>query len=134
MDGMEIAICLIDNLEKYVKFAGAGMSMTIINNGNDETIKGAKRGVGGVNSFSSSPTFVFDLNEDNMFFLYSDGYADQFGGPKGKKMKSPNFRKILAACSRIPKRDQKQFIKTQFDSWKGDEEQVDDVMVIGFGA
>ncbi|NLR92603.1 MULTISPECIES: tetratricopeptide repeat protein [Flammeovirga] len=132
MDGMEIAICLIDQEAETVQFAGAGMSMTIVNNKGHEIIKGANRGVGGVNSFSTAPTYVFDLKPSNMFFLYSDGYADQFGGPKGKKMKSPNFRKILEACYQIPFKDQKQFIKTQFDSWKGDEDQVDDVMVIGF--
>lgn len=132
MDGMDVSVCLIDKKEKSVKYAGAGMSMTIVDIDKHTIIKGSSRGVGGVSSFSSVETYTFDLLKTRMFYLYSDGYADQFGGPKGKKLKSPNFRKILEASAKLPIKDQKQFIKTQFDSWKEEEEQVDDVMVIGF--
>lgn len=132
MDGMDVAVCYIDKSASTLDFAGAGMSMTIVENKSHQIIKGSSRGVGGVSTFSSTETHTFEMGSDKMFFLYSDGFADQFGGTKGKKLKSPNFRKILEACYQIPVKDQKQFIKTQFDSWKGEEEQVDDVMVIGF--
>ncbi|ANQ48336.1 tetratricopeptide repeat protein [Flammeovirga yaeyamensis] len=134
MDGMEIGICLIDTYQNIIKFSGAGMSMTIVENEGHEIVKGNQRGVGGVYSFSTSSTHTFEFDNSKMFFLYSDGYADQFGGPKGKKLKSPNFRKILEACYQLPVKDQKKFLSTQFDAWKGDEDQVDDVMVIGFTA
>ncbi|AZQ61829.1 tetratricopeptide repeat protein [Flammeovirga pectinis] len=132
MDGMDVAVCYIDKSTSTIDFAGAGMSMTIVENNTHQIIKGSSRGVGGVSTFASTETHSFNMGTDKMFFLYSDGFADQFGGTKGKKLKSPNFRKILEACYQIPVKDQKLFIKTQFDSWKGEEEQVDDVMVIGF--
>ncbi|OHX65652.1 tetratricopeptide repeat protein [Flammeovirga pacifica] len=133
-DGMEIAICLIDTKKNIIKFSGAGMSMTIVDAEGHQIVKSAQRGVGGVYSFSQVTTHIHDFDKSKMFYLYSDGYADQFGGPKGKKLKSPNFRKILEACYQLPVKDQKQFLSTQFQAWKGDEEQVDDVMVIGFTA
>ncbi|MBD0402087.1 tetratricopeptide repeat protein [Flammeovirga sp. EKP202] len=132
MDGMDVSVCLIDNKNNTVQYAGAGMSMTIVDNNKHQIIKGTSRGVGGVSTFSTCETHTFEYSSQKMFFIYSDGYADQFGGPKGKKLKSPNFRKILEACSSLPIKDQKQFMKTQFESWKQDEEQVDDVMIIGF--
>lgn len=132
MDGMDVSVCLIDKEKGTVQYAGAGMSMTIVENHKHQNIKGSTRGVGGVSSFTSVETHTFEFSRKSMFYIYSDGYADQFGGSKGKKLKSPNFRKILEACSRLPLKDQKQFLKIQFDSWKQDEDQVDDVMIIGF--
>ena len=66
-----------------------------------------------------------------MLYLFSDGYADQFGGEKGKKFKIKNLREEFKEAQKIPVKDQKKYLHKRFTEWKGDLEQVDDMMIIG---
>ena len=73
----------------------------------------------------------FELQKNDCIYLFTDGYADQFGGPKGKKFMRKQFEKTLIEASNKPINEQKQFVEDAFCNWKGDLEQVDDICVIG---
>jgi serine phosphatase RsbU (regulator of sigma subunit) len=72
-----------------------------------------------------------ELQKNDTLFLFTDGYTDQFGGPKQKKMMKKNFKKILLAAANEPAEKQKKILAEKFDAWKGKLDQVDDVCVIG---
>jgi serine phosphatase RsbU (regulator of sigma subunit) len=71
------------------------------------------------------------LRKNDVLYFYTDGFPDQFGGPKGKKFKSSNLIKFLADISALPMNEQQILIKEKFETWKGNYEQLDDVCLIG---
>jgi serine phosphatase RsbU (regulator of sigma subunit) len=71
------------------------------------------------------------LNKGDFLYIYSDGFSDQFGGKSGKKYKSTNFKKFLLTISSKSMEEQNQLLSKEFNSWKGDLEQIDDVCVMG---
>ena len=71
------------------------------------------------------------LKKGDMIYIFSDGYADQFGGPKGKKYMTTKFRKYLASISHHNMEEQHEMLKKEFQKWKGDHDQIDDVCVMG---
>ena len=77
--------------------------------------------------------YTIKANSGDMLYLYTDGYADQFGGPKGKKFKYKQLNELLLANHHLPMKEQHEILKTTFSNWKGELEQVDDVCVIGVG-
>jgi serine phosphatase RsbU (regulator of sigma subunit) len=84
----------------------------------------------------SEKTESFTLHELNVqkgdnLYLYTDGYGDQFGGPKGKKFKNKQLQELLLSCSTLHINEQKEIITARFSNWKGQLEQVDDVCLIG---
>ena len=74
---------------------------------------------------------VIQLNKGDSFYLFTDGFADQFGGPKGKKFKTSRFRDVLMQIATQEIKNQKRELELVFDSWRGQFEQVDDICVIG---
>lgn len=95
-------------------------------------IKGDKQAVG-FEDQDPAPftTASLELQEGDRIYTFSDGYADQFGGPKGKKFRYGPFKTSIASSSDRPMNEQKKILEEQFDEWKGDQEQIDDVIVIG---
>ena len=73
-----------------------------------------------------------DIKKDDAFYIFSDGMADQFGGPENKKLKSAAMQQLLVSVSRYSSEKQKELIEKSFDEWKGENEQVDDILLIGF--
>lgn len=73
----------------------------------------------------------FEMQQGDVIYTLTDGFQDQFGGPKGKKFKIKPFKNILIENAHLPLTEQKQILKTAFENWRGDQEQVDDVCVIG---
>ncbi len=71
------------------------------------------------------------LKKGDCFYIFSDGYADQFGGPNNKKFKTSRLQELLVEIHDKPMREQQQLVLDAFNSWKGSYEQVDDVLVIG---
>ncbi len=141
-DGMDIALCSLSTLskmdepksEKYsLKYAGAYNPLWIIrkNATEVEEIKAHKQAIGLVENSSEFPTHTIELNKGDAFYIFSDGFVDQFGGEKGKKFKAPNFRRLLLSIQDQPLDEQKLLIDKTFDEWKGSLEQIDDVCVIG---
>jgi serine phosphatase RsbU (regulator of sigma subunit) len=132
-DGMDMAICCIDLDTNKLEFAGAFNPLFIIRNNEVLEIKGDKQPIG---NFIGHDNYVFsnkeiDLLPDDKLYLFSDGYADQFGGPMGKKLKYNYFRQLLLENHSKPMQAQKEAIDTFFEQWKQGYEQIDDVCIIG---
>lgn len=137
-DGMDIALCSIEN--NQLEYAGAHNSLWIIRAGGTEVeeIKANKQPIG---KFRSAVPFIshsVSLNEGDTFYIFTDGYADQFGGENlpaskggGKKFKAKNFKALLLSIQDKDMREQEEIIHTTFQNWKGNLEQLDDVCVIG---
>jgi len=77
-------------------------------------------------------THSVQLESDDTIYLFSDGYADQFGGSKGRKFLTKNFRHLLQEISALPMEEQKRVLKITLNDWQGEMSQVDDILIIGF--
>ncbi|MFC2086502.1 two-component regulator propeller domain-containing protein, partial [Bacteroidota bacterium] len=132
-DGMDISICVIDTKKSKLLYAGANQPITICNNGNLKEYMPDKMPIRQHHMKDKSfATREIELLENDIIYMYSDGYADQFGGEDGRKLLKSNFRKILANASKIRIEEQLQYIAKTFDDWKKDQDQIDDVLVLGF--
>jgi serine phosphatase RsbU (regulator of sigma subunit)/nucleotide-binding universal stress UspA family protein len=128
-DGMDIALCSLKGNE--LKYAGALNPLWIIRQGKVIETKGDKQPIGKFDNPFPYTTHTFDLQKGDTFYIFSDGYADQFGGEKNKKFKTRAFRELLLSIQDKSMSDQKAIINESFETWKGDQEQVDDVCIIG---
>ncbi|MCW3105474.1 MAG: Serine/threonine protein kinase [Bacteroidetes bacterium] len=134
-DGMDMAFCCIDLDTNKLEFAGAFNPLFIIRNNEVLEIRGDKQPIG---NFLGQEDYEFtnkeiDLLPNDKLYLFSDGYADQFGGPNGKKLKYNYFRKLLLDNHAKPMEEQKESIDAFFESWRHGFEQIDDVCIIGVG-
>jgi serine phosphatase RsbU (regulator of sigma subunit) len=130
---MDVSICAIDLDTNTLEFAGAYNPLFIIRNNNLMKFKGDKHPIG---NYYNSEDFIFTNNEIKLFpedkiYIFSDGFADQFGGPHGKKLKYNYFRQLLLEHHQKPMSDQKGAIENYFEEWKKGYEQIDDVCLIG---
>ncbi|MBK7667170.1 MAG: SpoIIE family protein phosphatase [Sphingobacteriaceae bacterium] len=132
-DGMDISLCCISKKDKNVRveWAGACNPLWYIQEGELKELTPDKQPVGKSDKVKSFTTHTLDLNKGTMIYLITDGYADQFGGPQGKKFKHKNLKEILKTNSTLPVNEQLQKLEIAFESWKGNLEQVDDVSIIG---
>ena len=133
LDGMDIAVCIVNDQTKEIEIAGAYNPVYIIRDGDIEIIKADKIPIG----LGGDPRSTFNLNiwkakPKDRFYLFSDGYADQFGGEHGRKLMVKNFRKLLVQSAALPMDRQKEFLDQQFLEWQGNSTQIDDVLVLGF--
>ena len=128
-DGMDIAICSLER--RTLKYAGAHNPVLIIRNGEIIEIKANKQPVGRFDRQQPFETQTFELQKGDAVYLYSDGYVDQFGGEKGKKLKSKAFKNLLLSLQKYSMTKQKQILDSAFEEWRGDIEQIDDVCVLG---
>ena len=131
-DGMDMAICSLNLDTNELQFAGAFNPLYLVRNGEMEEIKGDKFPIGA--GFSQNPEFTnnhIQLHEGDCIYLFSDGYADQFGGPKGKKFKYSRFKEILVEIHQKEMPEQHDILNALIEEWQGDLEQIDDVCVIG---
>jgi serine phosphatase RsbU (regulator of sigma subunit) len=135
-DGMDITLCAFNNNSNQIQYAGANRPLWIYrkNKGYQlDIIKATKYPIGGL-ELEENRTYqnhIIQVDEGDCLYLFSDGYADQFGGPKGKKFMITNLQKLLLENVENPIEIQKQNLTNAFNSWKGDAEQIDDVLVIG---
>ncbi len=135
-DGMDIALCAIKKGSNTIEYSGANRPLWIYRKNNNyelEIIKPNKFPIGGLEleenrTYSNHTVEVF---KDDYLYFFSDGYADQFGGPRGKKFMLSSMQKLLFENLHLSMPEQKQKIKDAFDAWKNNLEQVDDVCVIG---
>ncbi|MFL5752269.1 MAG: SpoIIE family protein phosphatase [Bacteroidia bacterium] len=133
-DGMDIAICSIDPVSRVVKYAGANRPLWIIRKGQTELeeIKATKMAIGGLTEDGqhfNSHEFKFETGDT--FYIFTDGYADQFGGPHGKKLMVKKFKQILVDIQKRSMPEQKKLLNNFLKYWKDGKEQVDDILVIG---
>ena len=133
-DGMDISMVTINTKTKECWWAGAFRTLVLIKaTGELEKIEGDKYPIGGsqLDSNRIFTTHTLHLNTNDSIYLFSDGYADQFGGEKGKKFMVKKFYQNLLSIHHLTMNEQKQELENQFNDWKADYEQVDDVLVIG---
>jgi serine phosphatase RsbU (regulator of sigma subunit)/HAMP domain-containing protein len=131
-DGMDIALCTIDPKTKMLEFSGAHNPAYIIRNGEMIIIDSDPFSIGSyVNNEREFTNHNFQLETGDCLYLFSDGYVDQFGGPKGKKFMRKQFRQLLLDIAHLPMPEQKWRLTDTLDRWQGQQEQVDDILVIG---
>jgi serine phosphatase RsbU (regulator of sigma subunit) len=130
-DGMDISLLCLDSENKTVKWSGANNPLWYVVNGELMELKADKQPVGRTEHSSPFVTHTICLEPDSVFYLFTDGLADQFGGPNGKKFKYKQFQELLLSVCSLPMSEQRIRIREKFDQWKGSFEQVDDVCVIG---
>lgn len=136
-DGMDIGICSINLQSNTLIFAGAMRPLYLCRDGALEEILGDKVSIGTDFTEGTHKNFSFSNKEikiqaNDVFYLSTDGYADQFGGEKGKKMMKKNFKNLLQLISNRPMEEQAKVVSDSLMEWKGNFEQVDDILVIGF--
>ena len=130
-DGMDISLIIYDKENKLVEFAGAYNPFVVVRNKEILSIDGDRMPIGIFEIDKKFKTHQFDIEENDMIYLFSDGFVDQFGGNDNKKIKRRRFKDLLISTSTIPLPVQKEQINMFFKKWKGENEQVDDVLIIG---
>jgi serine phosphatase RsbU (regulator of sigma subunit)/tetratricopeptide (TPR) repeat protein len=130
-DGMDIALCAIDFKRKQLQYSGANNPLYLLRDGELVEIKANKRSVGDSYRTEDFINHSVSLNVNDCIYTFSDGYADQFGGPKGKKFMLKRLKNLLLSISELSIDSQHQKIEAEFYNWKGETFQIDDVCVIG---
>lgn len=132
-DGMDVTLIAIHKHSNEILFTGANNPIYHISNGELKQIKGDKFPVGAFieDKIQKFTTKRFTVQKGDSIYLFTDGFADQFGGDKGKKYKYAPFQQKLITVSELPLKEQKNVMIDEFNNWKGMHEQVDDVLLIG---
>jgi serine phosphatase RsbU (regulator of sigma subunit) len=131
-DGMDIGLCVIDRKKKKAEYAGAFFPLYLIRENTLIEIKGDKLIIGMNPAGVSYTNHEIELREDDIFYIFSDGYVDQFGGTENKKFMYRRFRYLLNTIHRFPVNDQKAVLDENIKTWMSGNPQIDDIMVIGF--
>jgi len=129
-DGMDMAVCTLDRTTLIMEFAGAKNPAIIVRNNEIIMLRPDKFSIGEKVSQGFSNMTVQMLPGDCVY-LFSDGFADQFGGEKKKKLMKKNFYRLLQEASSLPMIDQQAYLENFLDNWIGELEQVDDILVLG---
>ena len=131
-DGMDMALCKLNFAKKEVEFSGAYNPMLHISKNEIKLTRGDNQPIGLL--YSDNKPFkkqTIKLDVGDMIYIFSDGFQDQFGGEKGKKYKTRNFFNFLNGISDLDVAKQHDLIKAEFNQWKSNEEQIDDVCIMG---
>ena len=131
-DGMDISLCIIDREAGKLDFAGANNALYLIRDNNLTIVQADRMPIGiyyaSVKLFTNK---TLEIKKGDYFYLFSDGYADQFGGRNRKKFMYGPFQQLLLRNHYKPMNLQKEILDNTFEKWKGANEQIDDVLVIG---
>lgn len=130
-DGMDMAICSLNLQTLELEFAGAYNPLYLIRKEELQEVKGDKIAIGTGQEDLRYQNSQIQLQKEDRIYLFSDGYADQFGGPKGKKFKYSQFKELLIQIHAKPMDEQHKLLNHYIEAWQGDLEQLDDVCVIG---
>lgn len=132
-DGMDLALISFDKKKRKVEFAGAYNPLVIVRDGKHITIKADRFPIG--MSYASKRKFTnneVDVKSGDMLYMFSDGYADQFGGPNAKKFKTLNLKNEFLKINTLPIEAQKDHLFKTINEWMGEsQQQIDDILVIG---
>ncbi len=136
-DGMDMAICAIDEINKTVEFAGAKNALIYIQNGEMTYIKGDKYSIGGYHVAHEDKNFarhIISFQSPTQFYLFTDGYEDQFGGNLARKKKFliSKMREMFLAYHHLPMKEQGETYEKILAEWQGTHSQVDDILMMGF--
>ena len=131
-DGMDISICKLNLKKKSLEFSGAHNPLLVVSKGEIKTYKGDSQAVG-LETVNIKPFTKHNvkLQKNDMIYIYSDGYQDQFGGENGKKYMAANFKKFLLKISREEEKKQNKLLEIELANWMKNEEQIDDICIMG---
>ncbi len=132
-DGMDIALCIIDHEKHLLEYAGANNPLYLIRNNKLLETKADKMPIGiHRRAKESFQNHIIKLQKDDLIYIFSDGFVDQFGGEDGRKYLSANFKKLLIENCSQTLNDQKIILEKTFEEWRGERTQLDDILIIGF--
>ncbi|MGZ3901829.1 MAG: PP2C family protein-serine/threonine phosphatase, partial [Bacteroidia bacterium] len=131
-DGMDVAVISISKKTNRLHFAGAFRPMLILRKGQIIELKASRYPLGFYNDVDKIfEEHVILLQPEDNLYLFTDGFIDQFGGGNNKKLNKRNFKEMLRIASELPLEEQESFLEYSFNNWKQEEEQTDDVLVVG---
>jgi serine phosphatase RsbU (regulator of sigma subunit) len=130
-DGMDIAVCVVDFDRNILWYAGANSPLYLVRAGELTHYRADKMPVAIHYKMEPFTLHKIDIQKGDAFYIFSDGYADQFGGPKQKKFMSMQLRETLVAMAGMPMLQQGERLNEIFEEWRGDSPQIDDVTLIG---
>jgi len=135
-DGMDLALCVYDQKNGIIEYAGAFNPLYLVRNKKLHETKADKIAVGSAENLDANfSSHKIELEENDMVYIFSDGYVDQFGGKSGRKFMYKPFREMLISISEMSHEDQYEKVERTMENWrlteKGFEEQVDDMLIIG---
>jgi serine phosphatase RsbU (regulator of sigma subunit) len=132
-DGMDISLCALNTKTNELMWSGANNPLWIIRKATDEVeeVKADKQPIGKYAKEDPFTTHRIQLQQGDSFYIFSDGFPDQFGGEKGKKYKSGKMKRFLLSIVEKDAEEQRKTMLNEFETWRGDIEQIDDVCVIG---
>jgi len=134
-DGMDMSLCVINKRQKTVQFSGAKNPILYIQDGEANIIKGDRVPIGGVQTEKERyfTPHTIKVDRPTWFYIFSDGYVDQFGGPKNRKFLLKNLKNLLIENHKKPMEEQEKILSDTLNNWmSGRENQIDDILVIGF--
>jgi serine phosphatase RsbU (regulator of sigma subunit) len=131
-DGMDIALVSYDPARTMLEYAGAFNPLILVRKGTLLEAKADRFAIGRTTGKEKSFTnHEISLEKDDTLYIFSDGYADQFGGPESKKFKTSALKELLMRIGHLEIDEQKDVLERAFEDWKVNQEQIDDVLVIG---
>jgi serine phosphatase RsbU (regulator of sigma subunit)/uncharacterized protein HemY len=134
-DGMDVVVSVLDRQAQKLYFAGAKNSLVLVQNGELNEIRGDIYGINTRPSKTQAAikytTHIVDISIPTMFYMYSDGYQDQFGGEEGKKMMKRRLREMLIDIANKPVDEQQNVLNTTLEDWMLGYKQTDDILVVG---
>ncbi len=130
-DGMDISVCVVDFSENVLWWAGANSPLYLVRNRQLIHYRADKMPASIHYKMQPFSLHKADLHKGDAFYIFSDGFADQFGGPKHRKFMSGQLKETLVSLEGVPMLRQAEKLNEIFEEWKGDASQVDDVTLIG---
>lgn len=130
-DGMDISLIAMNTSNGQIQWSGANNSLWYLQSKEFKEIKAHKQSIGKIDNPSVFPTHEINVKKGDTLYLITDGFADQFGGPKGKKFKYKQLMELILSLNQDSLAQQQEVLNTSFNNWRGDLEQVDDVTIIG---
>jgi serine phosphatase RsbU (regulator of sigma subunit) len=131
-EGMDISLCIIDRTRNTIQYSGAFNNLYLIRNNELFEYRADRMpiGISGFSDKSFASQYIPAISGD-LIYMFTDGYADQFGGPNGKKFKYATLKASLLNIHKLPLPKQKQKLEKEFNDWKGTSPQIDDVLILG---
>jgi len=134
-DGMDIAFCKINHKDKEVQFAGAHRPLYLLRNGELTEYKGDRKAIGGIphrkKEEENFKNYSINYMRGDKIFFFSDGLPDQLGGPESKKYSPKRIREMIVQNNDLPIEKYNNLFSEEFEKWKGEGKQIDDVLLIG---
>lgn len=133
-DGMDIALCVIDHKKNQLQFSGAFNALLLIRNKEVQLYKGDNITIGMSFKEDYEGSFTLheiDIQKGDIIYMFSDGYTDQFGGEKGKKFSTKRLYEVLLNIHQKPMNEQKVVLERTMEDWMKEEEQIDDITIMG---